>query len=190
MKHNQNLTAREIARHICEDLGVFDLVPAAGEATVRARELAARLIGPEIVSVEALRQVQDRSGAALFVTYEGDELTGVLAFVLLNRAGLEAVLSGQFEARSPAPEHVARPDEFVSAFYGWGVAATTKPSAQRVVEAARAMGRSSVAHVPYFARPTTEAGHRLMRERMNFVDLPGSDGLVWAPPSNERAAAA
>ena len=190
MKHNQNLTGREVARHIREDLLGFDLRPADGNATVRAQDLAARLIGPEIVSAEALRRVQDQAEAALFVTYEGDELTGVLAFVLLSRAGLEAVLRGDFDAQSPAQTHVATPAEIVCGFYGWGVAATTKPTARRLVEAARTMGRGSVAHIPYFARPTTEAGHRLMRERMNFVDLPGSDGIVWAPPSNMRAAAA
>lgn len=190
MKHNQNLTGREIARHIREDLLGFDLQPADANVTSQARELAARLIGPEIVSAEALQRVQDQAQAALFVAYEGDELTGVLAFVLLSRAGLEAVLCGAFDAKSPAPAHVASPEEIVCGFYGWGVAATTKPTAKRVIEAAHAMGRSSVAHIPYFARPTTEAGHRLMRERMNFVDLPGSDGIVWAAPSNLQVEAA
>jgi hypothetical protein len=43
--------------------------------------------------------------------------------------------------------------------------------------------------LPKFARPTTEAGHRLMRERLGFEDLPGSDGLVWQAPVDQAVAA-
>ena len=117
-------------------------------------------------------------------------MTGVLAFVLLNVSGLRAVLTGSFNALAPAAEHVAGPGNPACAFYGWGVAATTKLSARRVIDGAKAVMAGACGHLPKFARPTTEAGHRLMRERLGFEDLPGSfDGLVWQPPMEQAAAA-
>jgi hypothetical protein len=128
--------------------------------------------------------------SALFVAREDGELTGVLAFVLLNVSGLRAVLTGAFDALAPAAEHVAGPGAPACAFYGWGVAATTKPSARRVIDGARAVMGGACGHLPKFARPTTQAGHRLMRERLGFEDLPGSfDGLVWRPPMEQAVAA-
>jgi len=105
----------------------------------------------------------------------------VLAFVLLNGAGAEAVAGGAFDTADPAAEHMASPDEVVRASYGWGICATTKEAARRVVGGSFAI-TPLFEHLPRYARPTTEAGHRLMRERMGYVDLPGSSGLVWLPP--------
>ncbi|MBS0333339.1 MAG: hypothetical protein JSS35_11265, partial [Proteobacteria bacterium] len=156
-----------------------------------ARAFAAQLIGEGIVTADDLERVHRLSGgAALYLAWEGGALTGVLAFVLLNSAGLRALHAGGFDALSPDEAHVARPDDATHAFYGWGVAATTKPSARRVIDGARTIMAGAVGHLPKFARPTTEAGHRLMRERLGFVDLPGcTSGLVWQPGLEKAVAA-
>lgn len=180
-----------ISGQICRDLAPFDLRPASAADIAEARAFAARLIGVGIVTAEALQAVHLRSGAGLFLAREDGLLTGVLAFVLLTASGLAAVRDGRFDALSPATAHVAGAGDEVCGVYGWGVAATTKPTAQRLIEGARAMAGGAAAHLPYFARPTTPAGERLMRERLNFVDVPGSrDGLVWAPPSAPARVAA
>jgi len=173
------------------DLAPFEVRPAEPGEVAAARSLAAQLISDGIVTTEDLDRVHRLTGgAALYVTEEDGALCGVLAFVLLNAAGREAVRSGSFEARAPDARHVAGPGEAVCAFYGWGVAATTKVSARRVVDGARAIMSGAVGPLPKFARPTTEAGHRLMRERLGFVDLPGSrDGLVWQAPLEQQVAA-
>jgi len=176
---------------IREDLAAFGLVPAGDYDIAEARTFAAELIGPNIVTAEALQRVHNRSGAGLFLAREEGRLTGVLAFVLLNAAGLAAVWDQTFNAVDPDPAHVSKAGQDPVALYGWGVAATTKPSAIRLIDGARSMGANVVAGLPYFARPTTEAGHRLMRERLNFVDCPGSTtGLVWLPPVHLREVAA
>jgi hypothetical protein len=180
------LTAR-----LRRELAAFDVRPADSADIAQARQFAAQLIGEGIVKADDLERVHRLTDqSALFVAREDGELTGVLAFVLLNVSGLRAALTGAFDALAPAAEHVAGPGQPACAFYGWGVAATTKPSARRVIDGARAIMAGSVGHLPKFARPTTEAGHRLMRERLGFEDLPGSfDGLVWQPPMEQAVAA-
>ena len=186
-------TARPAAlsARLAQELAPFDVCPAGPDEISAVRAFAAQLIGEGIVTAHDLERVHRLSGeAALYVAREDGALTGVLAFVLLNAAGLQAVRADAFDALSPAAEHVAGPGEAACAFYGWGVAATTKPSARRVIDGARAIMAGAVGHLPKFARPTTEAGHRLMRERLGFVDLPGSnDGLVWQPALEEAIAA-
>jgi hypothetical protein len=179
-----------LAQRIAMDLATFDVRPAGTHEVTPAHALARALIGDGIVAPDDLARVHARTGAGLFVAYEGDALTGVLAFVLLNAAGHAAVLTEAFDALSPANAHIAGPEQPASAFYGWGVAATTRESAQRLIEGSRALGRGSVSHLPYYARPTTPKGERLMRERLGFMDVPGStSGLVWAPPGVAAAAA-
>jgi hypothetical protein len=181
----------EFSARLRRDLAPFNVRPAARGEVAAARDLAAQLIGEGIVRTDALDRVQYLSGgASLFVTEEADGLCGVLAFVLLSGEGLWAVHRGAFDACAPSALHLAGPGETIHAFYGWGVAATTKTSARRVVDGARAVMAGAVGPLPKFARPTTDAGHRLMRERLGFVDLPGSDsGLVWQPGLVAAAAA-
>ncbi|WP_374570002.1 hypothetical protein [Phenylobacterium sp.] len=180
-----------VVSRIRRELAAYDLIPATARDIAEARDFAADLIGPAIVSAEALQRVHERSGAGLFLAREEGTLTGVLAFVLLNRAGLDAVWAETFEAVDPAASHVNAAGEDPAALYGWGVAATTKPSAARLIEGARAMWAGAVMGLPYFARPTTPKGERLMRERLNFEDCPGSTtGLVWLPPDRVRKEAA
>jgi hypothetical protein len=191
MKTSPGIHACDIAENLIQDLERFGVRPAKSSEVTRAREFAAQLIGDGIVKGADLERVHTLSGGScLFLTNEGEELTGVLAFVLLSARGLQALHSGAFNALAPQSDHVAGPGSKACAFYGWGVAATTKPSARRVVEGAREIMAGAVGHLPKYARPTTEAGHRLMRERLGFVDLPGSrDGLVWQPPLEQAVAA-
>lgn len=176
---------------IAGELAAYDLKGATPADIAQAREFAANLIGPDIVSAPALQMVHERSGAGLFLAREEGALTGVLAFVLLNEAGFRAVREDRFDAVTPISAHVAGQDQAPVAVYGWGIAATGKPSAIRLVEGAKAMARNAVAHLPYFGRAATEAGVRLMRERLGFQDWPGStSGLLWRPPILQRQAAA
>jgi hypothetical protein len=185
VKDNHNLTGREVSRHVRLELLKFGVVSAAGPEMSRARELAALLIGAAIVSTEALDRVQATTECAVFIAHEDGQLTGVLAFILLNAQGADAVLRGAFDAADPVLEHLASPDEIVCAVYGWGICATAKPTARRLVEGSEAI-KPLLDHVAHYARPTTEAGRRLMCERLGFVDLPGSQGLVWLPAAEQH----
>jgi len=184
MKTRPGAHARDLAKNLIQDLERFAVRPAKSSEILGARDFAAQLIGDGIVGGADLERVHAlTAGSCLFLTHEGEDLTGVLAFVLLSELGLGALHLGAFNALAPQSDHVAGPGSEACAFYGWGVAATTKVSARRVVDAAKSIMGGAVGHLPKYARPTTEAGHRLMRERLGFVDLPGSrDGLVWQAP--------
>jgi hypothetical protein len=189
---NDNLIRHslEFSARLRRDLAAFDVRPAEPGEVAAARDLAAQLIGEGIVATDELDRVQYLTGrVSLFVSEEEGALCGVLAFVLLNREGLRAVYQNAFDACAPSALHLACPGETIHGFYGWGVAATTKTSARRVVDGARAVMAGAVGPLPKFARPTTDAGHRLMRERLGFVDLPGSSGLVWQAPFDAAVAA-
>jgi hypothetical protein len=181
----------DLGSRLRRDLAEFQVRPARRSEVSSIHGFAAQLIGEDIVTAADLERVHDLTGEdGLFVTEEDGAITGVLAFVLLNVRGLRAVLNGDFDALSPAAGHVASATAPACAFYGWGVAATTKTSARRVVDGAQAIMAGSMAHLPKFAHPTTEAGHRLMRERLGFVDLPDcKQGLVWRAPLDQAAAA-
>lgn len=179
------------AGRVTRTLAAFGLEPARPDEIGAARTLAADLIGGGVVSEADFARVHRRSRMALFLAREAGRLTGILAFVPLTAAGARAAREDRFDAGAPADAHVARPGEEVCALYGWGVAAITKDSARRLIEGSRALGRGPSAHLATYARPTTEAGHRLMRERLEFTDVPGSrTGLVWAPSFLSRALAA
>ncbi|MBS0360748.1 MAG: hypothetical protein JSR98_05170 [Proteobacteria bacterium] len=190
MRNPAIVRTAHLSIRLARELAPFGVRPARQAEISAARAFAAQLIGEGIVTANDLERVHGLSAdAALFIAEEEGAMTGVLAFVLLNAAGLRAVRTGCFDALSPADAHVAGPREPARAFYGWGVAATTKPSARRVIDGARTIMAGAVGHLPKFARPTTEAGHRLMRERLGFVDLPGAAGLVWMPAQEEAIAA-
>lgn len=181
----------DLAARAARELAPFGLFPARDDEVAAGRALAADLIGGAIVSEGDFRRVHRRCGMALFLVREEDRLTGMLAFVPLTAAGMHAVWSDEFDAQSPADAHVARRGEEVCALYGWGVAAATRESAKRLIEGARAFGRGAAAHLANYARPATAAGDRLMREKLAFVDLPGSkSGLVWSSSFLSKAAAA
>lgn len=191
MSDNSIRHSAAFSAQLKRELAPYEVRPAGPYEVASARNLCAELIGDGIVSADDLDRVQRQTaGASVFITEEDGMLCGVLAFVLLNLDGYRAVTSGAFDAVAPAPEHLAGPGQQAYAFYGWGVAATTKTSARRVIDAARAVMGGTFGPLPKFARPTTEAGHRLMRERLSFVDLPSSDdGLVWQAPLETAVAA-
>jgi hypothetical protein len=181
MNQYDNLTVRGISRHIHSELLKFGVVAASGPEMGAARELAAQMIGGTIVSTEALDKVQAYSGCSVWVAHEEGELTGVLAFILLSKAGKEAVLRGEFDATNPDLAHVAAPHETYHASYGWGVCATNKATARRVVGGSAAV-KPMLDHIARYARPVTEAGRKMMAESLGYIDLPDCPGLVWLPP--------
>lgn len=179
MNHENHLAADALSDEIRRQLLKFGLRPAHDSEIGAARELAAQLIG-DVVGEDVLRRVHAYTGAAVYVAYEDDAVAGVYAAVLLNAEGLEAVFQGRFDARSPDLAHIAVGQDLSVGTYGWGIGAT-RPAAKRVVEACQSLEVTALASLPYFAKPATDAGRRLLCDRLGLVELPGSGGLVWTP---------
>ena len=165
----------------------FGVLPADPAEIVEAQAFATRLIGGKLVSPEKLASIHEITGAGLFIVREDGELTALFAMVLLSAAGRRAVEADEFDSLEPPPHHVIGRGEEPAAIYGWGIAATNHPAAQRIIDACGLLGRTAAPNLPVFARPVTPRGLRLMVERMNFEPVPGSTtGLVWADPARQR----
>lgn len=176
------------ARALREGLAGIGMAPARSGDIGAIRGFAAGLIGPTIASEAALRGVFDRTGYGFYVTREAGVLSAVMALVLLNGAGLAAVRSGAFDPLQPDPAHVALPFEAPEAVYGWGVAAATRDGARKLIAGSWAV--LDIVPKPYFARAATDAGRRLLTEKMGFVPYPGPDtGLLWWDSHRRRRAA-
>jgi hypothetical protein len=169
----------------------FDLRRAKPEEIVEARDFAANLIGGKNVEPDVLAWVHERTGGCLFLTHEDGQLTGVWASVLLSPEGVQACHDDRFDALDPDPRHVAEKHGDPAGHYAWGIAGSTKASARRVVGAADALFWTVLAHLPFFTRPATPAGVRLVVERLGFQPVPGSkSGIVWREPRTLSTSAA
>lgn len=155
----------------------------------QARALAAALINPAIAPEEAIRAIHTRSGCGIYLVREGGAVAGIIAMVLLNRAGLAAVEQDVFNPLTPALEHVAQAHEEPAAVYGWGVAGATREAARVVVHGSHVA--LETIRQPYFARAATEAGHRMLTSKLGFIPYPGStSGLLWREPHGQARRAA
>lgn len=159
-------------------VGMFDALP--GELA-QVRALAARLISPNVASERSLRAIHRRTGYGVYVTRGEGEVTGFLAFVLVDPAGLAAIEADAFDPLRPQLEYVVPAGEEPAAVYCWGIAASTPRTAARLVQGSWA-ARAALPDRPYFVRAATDAGRRLLTRNMNFTPYPGSEsGLLWWP---------
>jgi hypothetical protein len=169
-------------------LAAYGLSAARPKEIADAREFAAALIGGENVSAGVLASVHRRTGGAVYLAHEAGQLTGVWANVLLTEAGVSACHADRFNALDPHPDHFAERGWEPAGAYAWCVAASTRDSRKRVVAAGDAIYRGALAHLPYFTRPATPAGVRLVIERFKFLAVASStSGLVWMPPRERQA---
>jgi hypothetical protein len=184
-----NLSERISAIHASH--ATFDLWPAKSDEIVEARDFAANLIGGKNVPPDTLAWVHERTGGCLFLAREDGLLTGVWASVLLSPAGVQACHEDRFDGLDPDPRHVAEKHDDPAGHYAWGIAGSTKASSRRVVGAADALFWTVLSHLPFFTRPATPAGVRLVVERLDFRPVPGSTtGIVWREPRTLRTSVA
>lgn len=174
-------------RTILEPIGMFD---AEAAELPRVRELAARLIGPCIAEEDVLRAIHDRSGYGVYVVREAGRVAGTLALIFLNREGLAAIEADAFDPLHPPVEMAVLPDEEPACVYAWGIAADTREAAGVLVAGSWALG-AAVPNQPFFVRAATEAGRRLLIDKMDFTPYPASStGMLWTGPRvNARRAA-
>ncbi len=145
--------------------------------------LACRLIGPGLAHAAALHMAQAHTGACCFGHREGDELTGVFAFLLLNPAGLASLTSHRFDPCAPAAWALAGRADPPAAYYGWAFAGVTPAARKAVVAGADLLRRSVLQHIPFFCHAATPAGRRAVTEKLGYRPFDGHDGgLYFSPP--------
>ena len=109
---------------------------------------------------DSIWSVRSRNGAAV----------GVFAMLLLNRRGLQSMLSRKFDSAAPELDQLAGRGEEAAAVYLWAIV-----TPGLAIEAFRTVSRwlrtSKMRSADIFARPATEAGLRLSL-RLGFEPIP------------------
>jgi hypothetical protein len=166
-------------RALRERLAPLGMAEAGAHELGAIRALAAGTISPDVAGEAALQALYRRTGYGFYVAREGGAISALIALVLLNDAGFAAIRRETFNSLNPSLDHAARADEEPVAVYGWGIAAANREAARTVVDGGWAV-LEALPTQPFFARAATDAGRRLLTEKMRFVPYPGSaTGLLW-----------
>jgi hypothetical protein len=123
--------------------------------------IAHREIPGVSVSETGLTQFLHSDPEAIFAFERAGRLLGGIAFLYLNRRGLDALLRGGIDLKTPSHEFLARPDEDVSAIYVWALACHGR-AVLGLANVAEYLRRPRYIRADYFAQPSTTAGRDLL----------------------------
>ena len=176
----------------------FQLLSLTGDRLMEGRSLAARLISPNIASLETMQWVQKKTGLGLMgLTQAGldqvpdpehqSPIVGLFGIVPLTHDGNQSVLKDGFSAIDPAFEHVCNHDEEPEGFFGWGIAVSRHEAARSIVHTWGLIREHIVPNLDWYARAVTDDGARFLKERMGWLNLKGTKlNTLWYP-SIEKA---
>lgn len=129
---------------------------------VFAREVGAKMIGPNLADSATLIECQRIAGAVVFGYRESDDLTGMMALLPLGAAALSQLENATFDACDLDLDLIARPGEKPACYYAWGIAATSKNAARALIQASAALHTQLFWSIPSFTRAATDDGLRVM----------------------------
>ena len=164
------------------------LTIAASVQLAHARQFAVDRIGGAVASLASLRRIRSLAAQSILVFREFGEITGVLGVLPLSAEGHAALLDGDLDLERPRRVQLTSRFEAASALYAMGIASCT-PDAARAVVSGVVRLREAFAQIPFFARPVTDAGRRVLFERLSCVPVDGSD-LLWSPACSPLRTAA
>jgi len=136
---------------------------------------------PEIPAIQAsmgvVRRVQEANPNSILVIESRKDVSGVIALLLLNARGLDALLAGELCFANPDPSQLAAPNDPLAAIYVWILCARGKAAAAvgEVMQWAQRDGRENA---NIYARPTTPLGERFM-DRCGFRPVRCGQADLW-----------
>ncbi len=148
------------------------------EDIAHARALCAAKISENVVSEATLRQVQDITGASVFVARENGIVTGMTAFFLVRSEGMRALDEGRFDTLNINPDFICRPRERPAGGYAWGFVGSTDRGAGRAVKASIAVRETLFWALPGYTRAATDDGARLIFGSLGFKPVEGDPQLA------------
>lgn len=167
----------EVARFAAD----FGLETLADDDIARVRDVAAAMIGAELASAACLIECQRAARAVVFGYREASALTGMIALLPMNTAGLRELHEARFNAREPSTALIARPGEEPACYYAWGIAAFSKDAARALIRASAALHAQLFWAIPSFTRAATADGLRLMSS-FGYRPFGAADpALIMAP---------
>jgi hypothetical protein len=149
----------------------------------QARAVAARLMGHKVASAETILAILAIQPASTLVFREADEVTGVLATLLLKPIAEPDLRAGAFSGLEPAHRFLARPSDPVSICYLWGIAGATRTASSAAMELCRRFRFAVLADLTAYALAATPIGWHVAVKRLGLepVRHPRDDLLVGSP---------
>jgi hypothetical protein len=128
-------------------------------------------------SLTGLTQFLRDDPESIFAFQRGGKLLGGIAFLYHNCCGHDALLLDNIDLKNPAREHLARPDEEVSAIYVWALAGYGRAVAALGNVSAH-LRKPRFVSADYFAQPSTMAGRDLLMT-LGFRQAPSFQPDLW-----------
>jgi hypothetical protein len=105
------------------------------------------------------------------------KLRGAVAFIYLNRAGLEALLCAEMTLTKPDFSLLAGPNEDASAIYVWAIAGQGRAMAG-LGNVSEHLCKGRLANADLYAQPSSEDGRNLMIA-IGFEPIESSQRELW-----------
>lgn len=150
----------------------------------------AALTIPSLAAAEPIvREVHRHNPDSIWsVETNGGVAVGVFAMLLLNRRGLQQLLSGEFDSAAPDLTQLAQQGEHAAGVYLWAIV-TPGLAIEAFSAVSRWLRTPTMRSADVFARPTTEAGLRLTL-RLGFEPIPGTGLYCFRRHWNRRETSA
>jgi hypothetical protein len=152
--------------------------------------LAPNLIAVTIASTETLGGVQAKTGASLFLRWQGDEPTGFIADFPFSRAGERALETGAFDGSAVDPDWVCEAGPQTRFGYVWCFGATNAAAGLAVVRAGKTVREQCFPQLGVYVRGATADGRRFCEPMGFFPTEPGSTLYYSEPFARARLQAA
>ena len=168
----------------------IEVRPAHSREIPAIADMATQMVPGVQIEEQALRRHFDFDPDSILVFARHGKLLGGMAFLFLDGAGHDALISGEFSPLRPDFGFFAPRDEQVAATYIWAIGATGRGIAG-LGKAAAHLRQPRFVNADCFAQPSTAAGRDLMITT-GFAQIPSAQPDLWRyqRPWNRRPVAA
>jgi hypothetical protein len=122
-----------------------------------ALDLASTSIASDLAPLDTIRRVVARNPDNLLIFRRKDVIVGAWAMLLLRKAGIDALVSGQLDPSNPENALLSPPDETPAAIYVWAIVAPGL-AVEGVWHVSAYLRQPRYASVDIYTRAATTAG--------------------------------
>jgi hypothetical protein len=146
--------------------------------------LAQRLIGGQLAPEHIIREVARRHPDSVWTFSRRGRVIGGTAILMLNPAGLQALLSATLDTFNPDPGLLSEPGEAPAGIYLWGFGQLS--GSDGVLSVFLRFQQAPYRSANVYARPVTEHGLRFLTS-LGFQPVPAHPGGLYGyvRPRNE-----
>ena len=164
----------------------FDMLPRSRDIEVRqarradlwaVAEMGNRMVPGVNITVTDLERYYAFDPDSILTFARQGKLLGAVAFIYLNRSGLDALLRAEVRLTQPALSLLASRFEQVSAIYVWAIAGQGRAMAG-LGNVSEHLCKTRLAPADLYAQPSSEDGRNLMMA-IGFEPIESSQQELW-----------